>query len=579
MEAVSLGGNMNAAKKLSLGWLVLGVFFYSNLFAFENLDVDWGRDFPIPKKGNSNPYQLEEQEFYESLHRGTIDTLVWPVEVTGILLPYSPIAKFIDGRNESPFRRWLSSMFTNFSKVDNMHDLYDWMGLNTYPKKVGDIDSPYYVPTPPNQARTIPMGLGFIERNGARGFTFSCATCHSSNLFGKKVIGLSNRFMRANSIFVKGKKAAKHAHDWLFHLSTGATKAEREMFQEMRENIKFVGVKDPVALGLDTSLAQVSLSLARRAKDPYATKEERFARKPRKEKLSRFVADSKPATWWTLKYKNRWLSDGSVVSGNPILTNLLWNEIGRGTDLEVLEQWLDNNFETIKDLTTASFSTEPPPITDFMEFSLEDLEMAKRGEVIFENTCAKCHGHYLKVWNYPGSHMFKVKDQIKTLMVDYPQPTKVKNVGTDPNRWMGMKSLEQLNDLSISKRFNIVIEPQEGYVPPPLVGIWARWPYFHNNSIPNLCALLTPAAKRPKSFWMGEAIDPQRDYDFECNGYPLYDKTPKHWQEQGPMYFYQTSKEGMSNSGHSKMLIDKETGKEKFSRSDKLALIKYLQTL
>lgn len=554
-------------------------FVSSNSFAFENIDVDWSEGFELPKDGNPNPYGFDGEEYIESLIAGRKHTLVWPVEVTGILLPFKPISEFIEKRTGSPFRDFLASLFAGFSKITSMEQIYDWMGLNKFPRKEGHWSSPYFVPTPDNQPRNFPMGLSFVERNGARGFTFSCATCHSSKLFGKTVIGLNNRFMRANSIFVKGKKAAKHSSDWAFHLGTGATRAEREMFSEMRDNIQFVGVKDPVVLGLDTSLSQVSLSLARRAKDPYATKDTKFARKPRKEPLKHFVADSKPMPWWTLKYKNRWLSDGSVVAGNPILTNILWNEIGRGTDLRVLEDWLDDNFQVIQDLTTATFSTKPPQITDFMSFSLKDLEKAKQGEVIFENTCAKCHGSYLKVWNYPGSHMFPVNEQIKTLTVRYPQPTKVKNVGTDPQRWQGMKSLEQLNDLSISKRFGIKIEAQEGYVPPPLVGIWARWPYFHNNSIPNLCALLTPAEKRPRTFWMGEAIDPETDFDKDCNGYPLYSKTPRKWMQQGAMYLYRTSKLGMSNKGHSKMLIDKYTGEERFSKQEKSALIKYLQTL
>lgn len=573
---VQSGGIMSISKILLA--LLLSLFSFE-LFSFDDIDVNWSEGFELPKYGNPNPYQFEGSQFKDSLIAGRKHTLVWPVEVTGILLPFSPLAEFIDRRTDSPFRNWLSRTFSGFSDIKSMQAVYDWMGLNKFPLKEASWDSPYFVPTPDNQPRSLPMGLSMIERNGAEGFTFSCTTCHSSKLFGKKIIGLSNRFMRANSIFVKGKKAAKLAPNWAFHLSTGANSAERKMFAEMKENIKFVGVKDPIVLGLDTSLSQVSLSLARRAKDAYATRDIALAKKPRYEVLEHFVADSKPATWWSLKYKNRWLSDGSVVAGNPILTNILWNEIGRGTDLKILENWLDDNFKVIQDLTTATFSTEPPAITDFFHFSEKDLEMAKEGELIFENTCAKCHGNYLKVWNYPGSEIFPVEEQIKTLMLEYPQPTKVKNMGTDPQRWQGMKSLEQLNDLSISKRFGIKIESQKGYVPPPLIGIWARWPYFHNNSIPNLCALLTPENKRPKTFWMGAANNTETDFDFDCNGYPLYDKTPKKWKQQGPMYFYRTSKVGMSNKGHSKMLIDKYTGEERFSRRQKRALIKYLQSL
>ncbi len=43
----------------------------------------------------------------------------------------------------------------------------------------------------------------------------------------------------------------------------------------------------------------------------------------------------------------------------------------------------------------------------------------------------------------------------------------------------------------------------------PLNGIWATAPYLHNGSVPNLDALLQPAAKRPASFSIGvRTFDP-----------------------------------------------------------------------
>ena len=48
---------------------------------------------------------------------------------------------------------------------------------------------------------------------------------------------------------------------------------------------------------------------------------------------------------------------------------------------------------------------------------------------------------------------------------------------------------------------NTVVEPQEGYVPPPLVGIWMRYPYFHNGSAPTLCDVVTRPSQREKVFY------------------------------------------------------------------------------
>ena len=50
----------------------------------------------------------------------------------------------------------------------------------------------------------------------------------------------------------------------------------------------------------------------------------------------------------------------------------------------------------------------------------------------------------------------------------------------------------------------------------PLNGIWATPPYLHNGSVPNLYALLSPVAERPKTFYLGH-----RDYDPVCVGYQI----------------------------------------------------------
>jgi hypothetical protein len=280
-----------------------------------------------------------------------------------------------------------------------------------------------------------------------------------------------------------------------------------------------------------------------------------------------------------VKYKNRWLLDGSVVSGNPIITNLLWNEIGRGSDLKVFEDWLNHNKSKVQELTTAVFASEAPVMTDFFDQSHFDLEKAMRGQKIFEAKCVKCHGEYKKAWDLPQEQFLKLswKDQFKTIEVKYPEQTPVKNVGTDPSRWKGMASLLQLNDLAISKNNGILIKLQKGYVPPPLVGIWARWPYFHNNAIPNLCALMTPPEHRPLTYYSGEALNPDTDFDFQCNGYPLGFDTPMEWKTKA--HLYDTRKPGLSNSGHYDRIFRDENGNETLTREDKLALIHFLQTL
>lgn len=536
----------------------------------------WSEGRPTPVNGLSNPFSLPYDELSRENYQGRIHALSYPVTTTGVLLPYYAIKTILESDTENPIKKLLYKFIKGVADVTSFDDMNRWLGLHTYPKEIGE--GPYLVPTPDNLLEER-MGFTLMQRNNALGFTHSCAACHSSNLFGRKIIGLTNRFPRANEYFVKGKKAFHLINSFTFSLATNATREELAMLKETKNNLQFLEARKPSAIGLDTSLAHVAISLSRRAKNEYADKNIKNAMSPREEPLREFVADSKPGVWWNVKYKNRWLLDGSVVAGNPIVTNLLWNEIGRGSDLKTLEDWLNNNKSKVDELTTAVFASEAPVMTDFFDQNRFSLEKAMRGQKIYEAKCVKCHGEYKKAWDLPQEQFQKLswKDQFKTIEVKYPEQTPVKNVGTDPNRWKGMASLLQLNDLAISKNNGILVKLQQGYVPPPLVGIWARWPYFHNNAIPNLCVLMTPPEHRPLTYYSGEALDPNMDFDFQCNGYPLGDYTPLKWKTK--THLYDTRKPGLSNDGHYNKIFRDENGKETLTREDKLALIHFLQTL
>jgi hypothetical protein len=532
--------------------ILFGILISTGLSAAPN----WNEGFQIPDGGRENPYDLSIGDFESSKKSGQIHAQIYPVEVTGILPPYSPTKNFIEDKTNNPLKQLVQKIFQGVTLFKSMDDFQKWLGLHPYPKETDT--GVYQMPYPQGLRPSDRVGFGLIERDGANGFTFSCAACHSANLFGKTVLGMTNRFPKANKLFSEAKRATGYVGSGIFQLYTGATAEETELFKSLKENIKSVGAKEPLVLGLDTSLAQVALSLNRRNQDEFATKNPQFESHPRNDVLDKMPADSKPAVWWNLKYKNRWLSDGSVVSGNPVFTNLLWNEIGRGADLVKLEAWLQANPKKIQDLVTAVFSSEAPLFTDFFPESSIDVETAKKGESLFNNSCARCHGTYEKNW-----------PRLETLAVHYPSQTVVVNVGTDPNRYLGMKSLEKLNQLGISKRNNTLVRAQKGYVPPPLVGIWARWPYFHNNSAPDLCSVLSSAKDRPAVYYAGEANDPSLDFDFNCNGYPLGAKTPQGWKSSD--FKYDTRREGMGNAGH-------EFGAH-FNSEERMAVIRYLQTL
>ena len=538
---------------------------------------DWSENATIvPGENRANIFELPTEQVESTKMQGYVHAMKYPVTVTGLLIPYKPLLNFFAADDTNGLRKLMLELGSAYTGFRSEKELYEWLGLAPVnaPSAVGI----YKMPLPNGKVDQFYTGAGLIKNKNGEGLTFSCFACHAQNMFGTTVMGLTNKRPHANKFFHMARKTVPKIPTLLFGASTNSTLGEMRMFERTKKNLVSVSATVPQVLGLDTSLPQVALSLAHRNDDEIASKNPNLEKYPRHNELATYIADSKPLPWWNLKYKTRWLADGSIVSGNPILTNFLWNELGRGTDLVELEQWMKDNKKTIDELTAAAFATEAPRYTDFFPEHTIDLNRAKRGEKLFNESCMKCHGEYQKVWSLEGSEALSTTEASKTLKVIYHEKTPVKDVGTDPQRYEGIKFFaEALNDLRISKWMQTRVEPQVGYVPPPLVGIWARYPYFHNNSIPNLCALLTPENARPKTWIQGPAVNKATDFDNECVGYPVGDKIPKAWLKDVEAKFDAT-KPGLKNSGHTKMLF-KEDGTEKFSAEDKKDLIHFLKTL
>lgn len=565
-------------------WTVLFSMLFLSVTA---LGQDWSENAKLPHAidglsafPRQNILNLEQEELNQHIHAGYQHAMIYPVSVTELLIPLDPLQNFFDLDPNDPLRKLLIRGAKEVTPFKSIHEMMSWLGINSYPTARQNL--PTQVPMgASHDEKELGMGATIIHREyetgTSRGLTFSCAACHTSSVFGKKVVGLTNRFPRANEFFSKAKSLAPFVMPKLFQKFLDTTISEVDMFKQAQSATWWLGAKTPTQIGLDTSLAQVALSLAKRAEDEYATKYIQNALNPRDNELEHKIADSKPMVWWNVKYKTRFLSDGSIVSGNPIHTNFLWNEIGRSVDLKKLETWLHENQQTIDELTAAVFSTNAPHYTDFFDASDIDINKAKQGEKIFIQSCQKCHGRYEKNWSLSNADTMNETELIKTHKIHYHEKTPVKNVGTDPGRWQGMQYFaKDLNRLKISKTIGTKVEPQEGYVPPPLEGIWIRWPYFHNNSIPNLCELVTPPEARVKTFWTGEAKNPNTDFDKICNGYPVKN-APEHWKKNKD-YLYDTTREGLSNSGHYKMFLD-EQGQELYSWEEKMELIEFLKTL
>jgi hypothetical protein len=93
------------------------------------------------------------------------------------------------------------------------------------------------------------------------------------------------------------------------------------------------------------------------------------------------------------------------------------------------------------------------------------------------------------------------------------------------------------------------------YWAPPLEGVFASSPYFHNGSLRTLADVLTPPSERPKAFRTGST-------EFDREGVGLRDEGP---------FVYDTSQPGKGNGGH-------PFGTD-LSKDQKTALIEYMKAL
>lgn len=178
------------------------------------------------------------------------------------------------------------------------------------------------------------------------------------------------------------------------------------------------------------------------------------------------------------------------------------------------------------------------------------------GKQIYENSCMKCHGSHER--DFQGHPIF-----------ESPKHVPLRVVKTDPDR---LKALtEELYQLIEKNPLNDVMQavrkPEHGYVAPKLWGIWSRFPYFHNASVPTLYDVLSDPATRPKVFSLRNAGERDRFDEVKMG------LTQVELKKASLRQTYDTKRVGHSNEGHYFESF------KKFTHENKLELIEYLKTL
>lgn len=254
--------------------------------------------------------------------------------------------------------------------------------------------------------------------------------------------------------------------------------------------------------------------------------------------LPQEVIPSDVPAWWLLRKKNA----------------MFYSGLGRGDFGRFM---MASNILTTKDTAEARevdshmgdvlayiYSLRPPAYPKAI-----DKALAAKGEIVFNNKCAGCHGTYGANESYPN------------LLV----PGSI--IQTDSFLYKSNFSNPQFLDWFNRSWFKTGehaarLEPFAGYIAPPLDGIWITAPYLHNGSVPTLEALLD--SKRRPAYWSRDFEKPE--YDYEDIGWK-YKKEKKAENKST----YNTTLPGYGNYGH--------TFGDGLSNKERKAVIEYLKGL
>lgn len=369
-----------------------------------------------------------------------------------------------------------------------------------------------------------PEGVEYVSTN--------CLTCHAATLGDEVVVGLGN----PNLDFTFDAGGAARASS---AFSSRLTEAEKAMLEKWAGRVAVVAPEvqtDTVGVNSADNLAAVLFG--HREIDTLAWSEDWVMPAP-----SLGVVPLGTPPWWWMKYKDAMFLTGG---GRGDFARIMMTASILCTDTVTEAEAIDAVFA---DIRAYIMSIDPPayplPV---------DAGAAGRGRTTFEAACASCHGTYHESVRYPN------------LVVAASE------VGTDDLlvRFIGeyASNFIDLWDRSYYGQITDMVATG-GYVAPPLVGVWATAPYFHNDSVPTLELVLNSRA-RPR-FWTRKFE--ASAYDPSLPGYP-FETLAAGKDAPGtldPKAIYDTTRSGYGNGGH--------TYGDALSTGERADLVEYLKTL
>ena len=251
--------------------------------------------------------------------------------------------------------------------------------------------------------------------------------------------------------------------------------------------------------------------------------------------------DHDAPAWWLFRRKSRIYIDGFAPKTHRALMQFtLVKENGP----EVFRAREDD----FRDIFAHLESLEAP----HYPFEI-DRSLAEQGRGVFNQNCASCHGTYGDGAKYPE----------KCVPIDEVGTDRVRHDALLPHH----REAYGQSWFTHYGRDKIIADPG-GYVAPPLDGVWATAPYFHNGSVPTLWHVLHPS-ERPIVWQRSED-----SYDREMVGLEAqtFDRMPPEVKGAAVRRrYFNTRQFSKSAAGHD--------FPDALDEAEKRAVLEYLKTL
>ncbi|MGZ5134316.1 MAG: c-type cytochrome [Flavitalea sp.] len=356
----------------------------------------------------------------------------------------------------------------------------------------------------------------------------NCLQCHAQVMEDQLILGLGNTFIDFTRNQKLNLRNLERAESFLKATSPRKYEASANFFMITKTIGPYLNTE---VRGVNAADRLAGVLAAHR--DPVTFKWLDSA----KIKIPDQVIPTDVPAWWLLKKKNA----------------MFYNGFGRGDFGKFL---MASNLLTVNDtIESAEVDSHMPDMLAYI-YSLEppkypketSRELVQKGKTLFEQNCANCHGTYESEPEYPNLLI-----PISTIQTDsllcYSNYSTPQFIDWFNNSWFTKGD------------YPARLEPFNGYIAPPLDGIWITAPYLHNGSVPTLEALLN-SDLRPR-YWSRNFDNPEFDYEKVGWKYKNH-KMPKR-------NTYNTTLPGYGNFGHN--------FGDKLTDGERKAMLEYLKTL